>query len=268
MSAVRERICVAGLWHLGSVIAACLAARGHDVIGYDSDQPNVEALSQGRPPIFEPGLSELIKEGLERGCLRFTADANEALSGVDVLWVAYDTPVDDDDHADVDAVLASVRQLFAWLPEGVTVVVSSQVVAGTTRRLAEELRGARPGVSVGWAYSPENLRLGHAIAAFQSAERIVVGVDDGATRAALEPLVGSLGAHVEWMSVPSAEMTKHALNAFLATSVTFINEVARIAERVGADAERSRARAQERGTRRAPCLSASRSRDRRRHACS
>ena len=230
------RICVAGLWHLGSVTAACLAARGHDVIGYDADAATVSALSEGTPPIFEPGLGDLVADGIAAGRLSFTADAAAALHGADVLWVAYDTPVDDDDHADVDAVLGHVRTLFPAVPDTLVVVVSSQVVAGTTRRLAEELRAARPEVAVSWAYSPENLRLGKAIDAFQHAERIVVGVDDAAARAALEPLVDSLAGHVEWMSVPSAELTKHALNAFLATSVTFINEVARIAELVGADA--------------------------------
>ena len=230
------RICVAGLWHLGSVTAACLAARGHDVIGYDADVATVSALSEGTPPIFEPGLADLVAEGIAAGRLSFTADAADALQGADVLWVAYDTPVDDDDHADVDAVLGHVRALFAAVPDTLVVIVSSQVVAGTTRRLADELRAARPEVAVSWAYSPENLRLGKAIDAFQRAERIVVGVDDAAARAALEPLVAPLAGRVEWMSVPSAELTKHALNAFLATSVTFINEVARIAELVGADA--------------------------------
>jgi UDPglucose 6-dehydrogenase len=230
------KICVAGLWHLGTVTAACLAGHGHDVVGYDADQATVSALAAGRPPILEPGLAELVGEGLAAGRLRFTTDAAEALAAADVVWVAYDTPVDDDDRADVDAVLGHVRAFFDLLPRGATVVVSSQVVAGTTRRLAAELRLARPDSTVTWAYSPENLRLGQAISAFQSAERIVVGVDDAAARVALEPLMVSLAGRVEWMSVPSAEMTKHALNAFLATSVTFINEVARIGELVGADA--------------------------------
>ena len=88
------RICVAGLWHLGSVTAACLAARGHDVVGYDADAATVSALSAGRPPILEPGLAELVADGIAAGRLRFTADAADALAGVEVLWVAYDTPVD------------------------------------------------------------------------------------------------------------------------------------------------------------------------------
>ena len=230
------RICVAGLWHLGSVTAACLAARGHDVIGYDGDPPTVSALAAGTPPLFEPGLEDLVTEGIAAGRLRFTVDAADALRNADVLWIAYDTPVDDDDRADVGAVLGRVRALFAAVPDGVVVIVSSQVVAGTTRGLAEELRAARPDITATWAYSPENLRLGKAIDAFQNAERIVVGVDDAAARAVLDPLVTPLARRVEWMSVPSAELTKHALNAFLATSVTFINEVAAIAELVGADA--------------------------------
>ena len=230
------RICVAGLWHLGSVTAACLAARGHDVIGYDADSPTVSALSGGTPPLFEPGLEVLVAEGVAAGRLRFTTDAADALRNTDVLWIAYDTPVDDDDRADVGAVLGHVRALFAAVPDVIVIIVSSQVVAGTTRGLARELRAARPGIAATWAYSPENLRLGKAIDAFQNAERIVVGVDDAAARAVLDPLVAPLARHVEWMSIPSAELTKHALNAFLATSVTFINEVASIAELVGADA--------------------------------
>ena len=186
--------------------------------------------------MLEPRLPELLEEGFASRRLRFTADPADALAGADVLWVAYDTPVDDDDRADVEAVLERIRALFQPLPDAAVVIVSSQVVAGTTRALAAELRAARPDSHVGWAYSPENLRLGKAIEAFQTAERIVVGVDEPEVRAALEPLVTPLADRVEWMSVPSAELTKHALNAFLATSVTFINEIARIAELVGADA--------------------------------
>jgi UDPglucose 6-dehydrogenase len=230
------RICVAGMWHLGTVTAACLAARGHDVVGYDAGESTVSALARGLPPIYEPGLPELVASGITAGCLRFTADPADALAGADVLWVAYDTPVDDDDRADVNAVLGHIRAIFQAIPDGAVIIVSSQIVAGTTRSLAAELRALRPDANVRWAYSPENLRLGKAIEAFQSAERIVVGVDDGVARAALEPLVVTLARRVEWMTVPSAELTKHALNAFLATSVTFINEVARIAELVGADA--------------------------------
>jgi UDPglucose 6-dehydrogenase len=101
-------VCVLGLWHLGTVTAACLASAGHDVIGLDFDARAVEALATGKPPIFEPGLEELIGRGAGDGRLRFTSDPADALAAADLLWVAYDTPVDDHDRADVDFVVERV----------------------------------------------------------------------------------------------------------------------------------------------------------------
>jgi len=95
------KVCVAGLWHLGSVTAACLDAGGHDVTGWDGNDATIAALSAGQPPVFEPGLAELVAQGIAAGRLRFTTDRQEALRGAEVLWIAYDTPVDDDDNADV-----------------------------------------------------------------------------------------------------------------------------------------------------------------------
>ncbi len=224
-------VAVFGLWHLGCVTAACLATAGKRVTGLDPDADTVSRLQKGEPPIQEPGLRELIDEGRAAGRLSFTADA-AALADIDVLWVTFDTPVNARDEADVASVRARLEAVRGALRPGTLVMISSQVPVGFTRRLAKDWTE----LGLTFAYSPENLRLGKAIAVFQSPERVVVGLTNGGDRARVEELFRPYGQRMEWMSVESAEMTKHAINAFLATSVSFINEVARLCERVGADA--------------------------------
>jgi UDPglucose 6-dehydrogenase len=229
------KVGVAGLWHLGSVTAACLAEAGIEVVGID-DEAVVAGLAAGRAPLFEPGLDDLIAAGLASGRLRFSTALPAVLADLDVLWMTYDTPIDDDDRADVPAVLARATALLPLLRAGALVLVSSQLPVGTTRRLRDAFMREHPGRELGFAYSPENLRLGKAIAAFVEAERVVVGCESDAVRLGLEPLLRALGRPVVWMGIESAEMVKHTINAFLATSVTFINEIAALCERVGADA--------------------------------
>ncbi|HXW59830.1 MAG TPA: nucleotide sugar dehydrogenase [Solirubrobacteraceae bacterium] len=229
----RGPIGVLGLWHLGSVTAACLAEAGYAVIGVDPDAGLVAELREGRPPVAEPGLAELLVEYSTR--LHFSADVN-ALSDAACAWVAFDTPVDDNDVADVDWVLERSAQMLAALPADELVVVSSQLPVGSVARLRERCAAARGEDSLRFACLPENLRLGQALDAFRAPDRIVAGVRDERDRSQLSELLASVPADVQWMSVESAEMTKHALNGFLATSVAFINEVAVICEAVGADA--------------------------------
>ena len=229
-------VAVVGLWHLGTVTAACLAAGGHNVIGFDPDAASTASLERGQPPIFEPGLEPLVREELSSGRLRFATDPKTALEHAAVVWITFDTPVDEDDRADVDAVVSAVKALFRWLADGCVVLISSQVPVGTTRRIEEVFAREAGGRHVAFAYSPENLRLGNAIEIFRRPDRVVVGVRRKEDRARISELLRPFSERIEWMSVESAEMTKHALNAFLATSVTFINEVAALCEKVGADA--------------------------------
>ncbi len=230
------KVCVLGLWHLGTVTAACLASRGHDVTGLDLDADVVAGLAAGKPPVFEPGLEDLVTAGLASGRLRFTTDVAAAAGGADIVWIVYDTPVDDEDRADVDYVIERAGRLFPHLRNGALVLISSQVPVGTTRRLEQMFAREARGRSVGFGYSPENLRLGKAIDAFSRPDRVIVGVRSTVDRERVAALLRPFTERIEWMSVESAEMTKHALNAFLATSVTFINEIAALCEQVGADA--------------------------------
>jgi UDPglucose 6-dehydrogenase len=230
------RVVVQGLWHLGSVTAACLAEAGHQVTGLDHDPATVERLGQGQAPVSEPGLNDLIGRNLAAGRLTFTTDV-AAVASAEVVWVAHDTPVDSDDRADVDFVTKQVERLFPHLSAGTVVLISAQMPVGTAAKLETAFRAVRPGVAVSFACSPENLRLGKAIQVFTQPDRVVVGVRDQAAKARIAGLLAPITDRIEWMSVESAEMTKHALNAFLAVSVTFANEIASVCEQVGADAK-------------------------------
>jgi UDPglucose 6-dehydrogenase len=227
-------VCVFGLWHLGSVTAACLAGAGMRVVGIDLDAACIAELAAGRPPISEPGLAELVQQGIGAGTLTFTADPAEALAEADILWVTFDTPVDDDDHADVARVRAQLDAVRPHLRPGTLVLVSSQVPVGFTADLQRDWRAADP--SLRFACSPENLRLGQAIEVFRHPERVVLGVGEGVDRDRLARLFAPFSDQLLWMSLSSAEMTKHAINGFLGLSVAFTNELARICEQVGADA--------------------------------
>ena len=230
-------VCVQGLWHLGSVIAAGLASRGHSVTGLEFDRATVDRLNEGMPPVFEPGLEDVVKQGLASGSLRFASNPETALDAIEVLWVAYDTPVDDDDNADAEYVLDRVVRVIPHLPVGVTVVISSQLPVGSVRRLETVVQNRFAEKDLGFVCSPENLRLGKALEVFLDPDRIIVGARSARDRARIDRLLRSLTNRIEWMSVESAEMTKHAINAFLATSVTFANEIAALCERTGADAK-------------------------------
>jgi len=229
-------VCVVGLWHLGTVTAASLASVGHHVTGLDLDKDVIQRLQAGQPPIFEPGLENLIKNELQNSTLSFTTNA-AAVSTAEVVWIAYDTPVDDDDQANVPYVIDSIRRLFPYLNAGTHVLISSQLPVGSTTYIAQEYALHYPDSNVSFAYSPENLRLGKAIDVFLHPDRIVVGIRHNADRVPLDTFLRSITDHIEWMSIESAEMTKHAINAFLALSVTFANEIATLCEAVGADAK-------------------------------
>ena len=231
------RVCVQGLWHLGTVTAACLASVGHDVTGLESESEALHKLERGKAPLYEPGLDDLIQVGIANGNLRFSSSPADALASAKVLWVTFDTPVDEEDEADVDIVLSRVLSSLPLLPSGAVVLVSSQMPVGSIRKLEAFAQRNLPQKNFSFACAPENLRLGKAIDVFINPDRIVVGVRNGATRQVLEKLLSPITDRVEWMSVESAEMTKHAINAFLATSVTFANEIAAICELVGADAK-------------------------------
>lgn len=229
-------VAVLGLWHLGSVTAACVAAAGHRVRGWDLDTAAVTRLAAGQPPIYEPGLEDLTRTELASGRLTVTTDIRDAVAGAEIVWITFDTPVDDDDRADVEFVVERIEYALPSVPAGAMVLVSSQLPVGTCRRIEAICAARHAERQLSVACAPENLRLGCAITTFTQPDRVVVGVRADRDRARLTELFRPITDRIEWMSVESAEMTKHAVNAFLATSIAFINEIASLAEHVGADA--------------------------------
>jgi UDPglucose 6-dehydrogenase len=224
------KIVVQGLWHLGSVTAAC-CAKHFQVVGLDFNAANVAKLNSGKAPLLEPGLDELIAAGIASKKLSFTTDAKTACENADILWLCHDTPVNESDESDVKSILANFRRALPHLPKGALVLISSQLPVGTCAKLEKEFPRFH------FSCSPENLRLGKAIDSFEKAERVIVGIRNDGKKALLEKLFAPFTPQIIFMRTESAEMVKHALNSFLALSITFINEVARLCEKVGADAK-------------------------------
>lgn len=226
------KIAVVGLWHLGCVTAACLAKANYNVIAYDHHSDMIKNLKNNIAPIFEPGLNDLL---FKTNHLTFSNDP-EDISEANIIWVTYDTPVDDNDIADIDFVTKNIIDLFPHLQNNAIVLISSQLPVGTIRQLQNQYKKNYPHHHVTFACSPENLRLGKAIEVFTHPDRIIVGIDSENETASIQNLLSPFTNNIIWMSIESAEMTKHALNAFLATSVVFINELAILCEKTGANA--------------------------------
>lgn len=224
-------VAVVGLWHLGAVTAACLANTDHEVIAYDPDENVINEFKQGKPPLFEPGLDALLKQKAPY----FTSNPND-LEAAELVWVTFDTPVDEQDIADIDSVFRQIEIIIPYLKTNAILLISSQLPVGSTRKCQAYCNIHFPYKQIQCAYSPENLRLGKAIHVFTHPDRVVIGIDSATDKSVIQDLFAPFTTSLIWMSIESAEMTKHALNAFLATSVTFINELATLCEQVGANA--------------------------------
>lgn len=227
---------IIGLWHQGVVAAACFARLGANVVAGDVQRERVALLQQGRAPIFEPGLDDLLREGLDGGRLAFTEDLVKCVKGRSHVLLMFDTPVNDRDESDLSDLWDAVDRIAPHLCDAVAVTMTAQVPVGTCDELIRRIRTCRPDLDFGVVYIPENLRLGAAIERFFHPVLPVMGASDDRTRERAEQLWRLVAPR--WMSVSlrTAEMTKHALNAFLATSISFANELGNLCDEVGADA--------------------------------
>ena len=228
-------ICITGIWHQGSVVSACLADLGHYVIGVCSHE-TAQTLNAGNPPVYEPGLPEMLKRNLEAGRLQYTTDYAQGLAGADLVFICTDTPVDTNDDSDLSSIYDIAQHIGQHLDHDLVLCVTAQVPIGTSSELAGILTGLTPAYQGGVAYIPEFLRLGIAVESFVKADRFVIGCDDFAVARRLAEIYGPLGRPVVFTDIRSAEMAKHASNAFLATSISFINEMADLCESLGANA--------------------------------
>lgn len=225
---------IAGIWHLGLVYSACLSDLGHNVIGFDPDQVRIENLKKNITPIFEPGLDEILSKNLENRQLQFSTNSND-LCNVDLFILAFDTPVDDNDNPNNNYVLEQFKNLVVKLNDNAVVMIISQLPVGTAKFISQYLQSIGKFNPI--IVQPENLRLGKAVDAFMDPGRIIIGTSDGKPNSLIESAFEGIRAELIWMNTSSAEMTKHAINAFLATSITFMAEIAEICEVTGADAQ-------------------------------
>lgn len=232
MKAKQAVIGVCGLWHLGCVLCAAWTKLGYRVIGYDPEKDRVGKLRRGQPPLFEPDLEPTLLAGLSGKRLRFT-DAIGDLRECDFVFVAFDTPVSDDDECDLSPLEQAVAGLSRTVKDGATIIVSSQTPVGTCAGFRAQLRHANPQAEL--VYSPENLRLGQAIECYLNPGRIILGAEsDAATKRAVG-LFDAIDAQIIAMNLASAEMVKHAINSFLANSIVFANHLADLCEVCGAN---------------------------------
>ncbi|HEY6423901.1 MAG TPA: UDP-glucose/GDP-mannose dehydrogenase family protein [Pseudonocardiaceae bacterium] len=226
-----RRIAVIGSGYVGLTTGACLASLGHRVVCADVDERKVARLSRGEVPILEPGLPELVAQGLAAGRLQFVVGAATAVADTEVVFLCVPTPMGAGGAADLSAVESVASEVRALLPSGCVVVNKSTVPVGTAARTAQWLD--RPDVAV--VSNPEFLREGSAVEDFLNPDRIVVGCDaqDAAERVAA--LYARLGAPTVLTDAASAEMVKYAANCFLAMKLSYVNAVAELCERFGAD---------------------------------
>jgi UDPglucose 6-dehydrogenase len=236
------RVAMIGSGYVGLVSGACLADFGHDVVCVDKDAAKISSLKRGEIPIFEPGLDDLIASNARAGRLAFTSDLTASVKAASVVFIAVGTPSRrGDGHADLSYVHAAAREIATAIAEGFTTVVTkSTVPVGTGDEVARIIEESRPDADVAVVSNPEFLREGAAIQDFKHPDRIVVGTEDERARKVMAEIYRPLylnRAPILYTSRRTAELIKYAANAFLATKITFINEIADLAEEVGADVQ-------------------------------
>ncbi len=238
------RIAIVGTGYVGLVSGACFAEMGLDITCVDTDRRKIEALNEGRIPIYEPGLEELVRRNAAAGRLHFTTELTECLDRVEVVFSAVGTPPLEDGSADLSQVMAVARTFGRHIRRYTLLVTKSTVPVGTAARIREvireELHARGCEVPFDVASNPEFLKEGAAIKDFMSPDRVVVGVDSQRARDLMARLYRPFlinNFRVLFMDIASAEMTKYAANAMLATRISFMNDVANLCDRVGADVE-------------------------------
>ena len=233
------KIAMIGTGYVGLVSGVCFSDFGHDVVCVDKNAGKIAQLQAGQVPIFEPGLADLLAKNVQAGRLSFTLDLAGAVAGADAVFIAVGTPARrGDGHADLSYVMAAAEEIGKALTGYTVVVTKSTVPVGTNRKVAKAVRAANPQAAFDVASNPEFLREGAAIDDFMRPDRVVVGVESETARKVMAEVYRPLFLRdfpVVFTGLESAEMIKYAANAFLATKITFINEIAALCEKVGAD---------------------------------
>jgi UDPglucose 6-dehydrogenase len=233
------KVCVVGTGYVGLVVGACFAETGNDVLCADVDAKKIAGLKENRLPIYEPGLEPLVVRNQREGRLRFTTEVAAAIESADVVLIAVGTPPDEDGSADLQHVLAVARTIGQHMNRPKVVATKSTVPVGTAELVRAEI-AKHTKMTFHVCSNPEFLKEGAAVDDFMKPDRVIVGVDHPESRRVFEELYGPFvrtGNPLIFMDIPSAEMTKYAANAMLATRITFMNQVAQLCEAVGADVQ-------------------------------
>ena len=236
------KIAVIGTGYVGLVTGTCFAESGVRVVCVDNDLKKIQLLKSGRVPIFEPGLDSMLIHNLEKGRLNFTDDISEAIDGAEVIFIAVGTPPGEDGSADLKHVLEVASNIGKFIKHYVVVATKSTVPVGTAEKvrsiIKNELEARKSDISFDIASNPEFLKEGSAVEDFLKPQRIIVGVDNEKAGEIMKRLYMPFllnNRPVIFMDIPSAELTKYAANAMLATRISFINEIANLCELLGAD---------------------------------
>ncbi len=233
------KIAMIGTGYVGLVSGVCFSDFGHDVVCVDKDPSKIEMLNKGKVPIYEPGLDVLMQKNVDAGRLTFTTDLIEAVDGAEAVFIAVGTPTRrGDGHADLTFVYAAAEEIAKAVTGYTVIVTKSTVPLGTNRKVAEVVAKAAPGLEFDVASNPEFLREGAAIDDFMKPDRVVVGAETDRAIAVMQDIYRPLYLRdfpIMTTDLESAEMIKYAANAFLATKITFINEIAALCEKTGAD---------------------------------
>jgi UDPglucose 6-dehydrogenase len=233
------KIAVIGTGYVGLVSGVCFSDFGHEVVCVDKDPSKIEMLERGEVPIYEPGLDELMAKNVEAGRLSFTLDLAQAMDGAEAIFIAVGTPARrGDGHADLTYVMAAAEEIAIMAKKYVVIVTKSTVPVGTNRKVKQVVTKANPDLDFDVASNPEFLREGAAIDDFMRPDRVVVGVQSERAGEVMSEIYRPLFLRdfpVVITDLESAEMIKYAANAFLATKITFINEIAALCEKTGAD---------------------------------
>lgn len=235
------RIAMVGAGYVGLVSGACFADFGHNVVCIDNDTQKIEALSRGEIPIYEPGLAELVASNVKQRRLTFAGDMKPAIDGTDVVFIAVGTPSRrGDGHADLSYVYAVAREIADALSGFTVIVTKSTVPVGTGDEVERIIREQKPEAKFAVVSNPEFLREGAAIRDFKHPDRIVIGTDNAQARDIMAEVYRPLylnAAPIVYTDRRTAELTKYAANSFLATKIAFINEIADLAEKIGANVQ-------------------------------
>jgi UDPglucose 6-dehydrogenase len=233
------KIAMIGTGYVGLVSGVCFSDFGHEVVCIDKDPNKIDMLNAGQVPIYEPGLLDVMTRNVAAGRLSFTLDLKDALDGASAVFIAVGTPTRrGDGHADISYVLAAAREIASTARDYLVVVTKSTVPVGTNRAVAQAIRDTNPDLEFDVASNPEFLREGAAIGDFMKPDRVVLGVESERGETVMRDIYRPLYLRefpIVVTDLESAELIKYAANAFLATKISFINEVAALCEKVGAD---------------------------------